>query len=132
MSALHSNEVRRTLSILLLLLVGLPLIAPLFARTAAAKLPLCCRKNGDHHCMGGMDMGVAIGSDHTLAALHARCPAFPKATAVTLMQAAFFVRTQSRFAEIVAHPNAQPQTEARYRIAFNRSRQKRGPPVILS
>ena len=82
--------------------------------------------------MGGMDMGVAIGSDHTLAALHAKCPAFPKATAVTTAQLAFFVRTPSRFAEIVAHPNAQPQTEARYRVSFSRARQKRGPPTILA
>jgi hypothetical protein len=124
--------VRRILSILLLLLVGLPLAAPLFARTAAATLPICCRRNGAHHCLGEMAMGVAIGSDHTLAALHAKCPAFPKATAAGLWQPAFFVRTESRFAEVVAHPTALPQTEARYRIAFNRSRQKRGPPVILS
>jgi hypothetical protein len=125
--------VRRTLSILLVLLIGFPLIAPLFVANAETNLPLCCRKNGTHHCLGdSMAMGSPASSGHALSTLSAECPTFPKATAATLLQPAFFARAQSRFAEIAVHPSAQPQTEARYRIAFSRSRQKRGPPAILS
>ncbi len=32
----------------------------------------------------------------------------------------------------ISHPSAIEQTAARYRISFSRSRQKRGPPVLLS
>jgi hypothetical protein len=32
---------------------------------------------------------------------------------------------------IATGPTALPQTEARYRISYARTRQKRGPPVIL-
>ena len=33
---------------------------------------------------------------------------------------------------LITHPAAIEQTEARYRISFSRSRQKRGPPTPLS
>jgi hypothetical protein len=33
---------------------------------------------------------------------------------------------------VVSHPAGIAQTEARYRVNFNRSRQKRGPPSLLS
>jgi hypothetical protein len=33
---------------------------------------------------------------------------------------------------LASHPAAIEQIEARYRISFNRSRQKRGPPSFLS
>jgi hypothetical protein len=36
------------------------------------------------------------------------------------------------FAELVSHPSIHRQTEAKYRVSFSRSRQKRGPPVVLS
>ncbi len=125
------DDVRRTLSILLLLLVAMPLLAPLFAAQAAATLPVCCRRAGAHQCAGG-DMMMRAMSDtgRTLSIIRTKCPAFPKAVAATLLQPALFSQVQSRFAAIVAHPCGQPQTEARYRIAFSRSRQKRGPPVI--
>ena len=122
---------RRSLSILLLLLIGLPLIGTLLVSDADVNLPMCCRRNGAHHCMGDMAMSMGTTAGRAVSTVGMKCPAFPKAMAATLWQPAFFVRTQSSFAAIVAHPAGQPQTEARYRIAFSRSRQKRGPPVVL-
>lgn len=34
------------------------------------------------------------------------------------------------FAAVVSHPVVQQQTEARFRISFERSRQKRAPPSL--
>ena len=71
------------------------------------------------------------GSGNGFAALKERCPSYPRAVAVAGSVHVFVAETQMRFAEIVAHPSAQPQTEARYRISFGRSRQKRGPPTFF-
>ena len=35
------------------------------------------------------------------------------------------------FAEIVSHPSVKAQTQARARVALDRSRQTRGPPTNL-
>jgi hypothetical protein len=34
--------------------------------------------------------------------------------------------------ELFAHPAALPQTQAKFRVSFSRSRQKRGPPVVIA
>jgi hypothetical protein len=71
------------------------------------------------------------GSGTGFASLRQRCLSYPRAAAVAGRVHVFVAETQMRFAEIVAHPSAQPQTEARYRISFGRSRQKRGPPSFF-
>lgn len=119
---------RRAASILLLLLFSVSLISPLFASTPESSLPLCCRRNGAHHCL----MGSMMHSSQNHPSLHDRCPYLPHAAATMQMQRVFFGHSPSRFAAVVAHPAARPQTEARYRISRYRSHQKRGPPVISS
>jgi hypothetical protein len=120
--------VRRIISATLLLLFSLPLIAPYFASSSESSLPACCRRNGAHHCAG---IGIIAQFDQKIPSIGATCPIYPKAMAVIELHSIFLQGSQSRFAEIVAHPSGQPQTEARYRVAFSRSRQKRGPPIIL-
>lgn len=63
--------------------------------------------------------------------LKSKCPSYPKAIAVAGTGRLFVVQAEMRFADVVAHPTARPQTEARYRISFDRSRQKRGPPTYF-
>jgi len=58
-----------------------------------------------------------------------RCPHCPKALAAH-NQSSSTPPAQLVFAEVIAHPAAHAQTEARYRIAFSRSGQKRGPPSV--
>jgi hypothetical protein len=60
-----------------------------------------------------------------------RCPNFPVTTAPAHGLQLAVWREQSQFADVVAHPTARPQTEARYRVSFGRSRQKRGPPSSI-
>ena len=62
-----------------------------------------------------------------------KCPAFPIAAAATASPTVAFLKGSAAiFAAVVSHPSIQFQTEARYRVSFSRSRQKRGPPVTLS
>ncbi|MGH9652404.1 MAG: hypothetical protein ACRD6B_02945 [Bryobacteraceae bacterium] len=62
-----------------------------------------------------------------------QCPYWHHAsTAAT--QARFFAPSvhQAVFAGLTHHPAVSPQTQAAYRISYDRSRQKRGPPSLLT
>jgi hypothetical protein len=120
---------RRLLSISLLLAMLLPLVPQASAATGMARLAACCRKGGVHHCVGTMSMPAPGGSGAMLEG--ERCPSFPMTTAPAHGLQWALWREQSQFAAVVAHPTARPQTEARYRVSFGRSRQKRGPPSAI-
>jgi hypothetical protein len=61
-----------------------------------------------------------------------RCPVCPKALPVATQHRFALEPASAVFAELFAHPASLPQTQAKFRISFSRSRQKRGPPVVLS
>jgi hypothetical protein len=129
----YNDGVRRILSITLLLLVSLPLISPLLALAAGpgANLPACCRRNGAHHCMLKMQAAETLGSGVRLSAIPQRCPAYPAVVTPVKHGDLSFDAISLIFAEIVSHPSVKSQTQARARVALDRSRQKRGPPSDL-
>jgi len=115
---------RRLLSISITVLLGLMLAAPLFA-DASSGLPQCCRRNGVHHCADWMAGG---GTERSVTRVGTGCPAFPKATAAPTHHDLAMSAVGGAGSPVFVHPAAAPQTEARYRVGFARSRQKRGPP----
>ncbi len=117
---------RRALSITIALLFGLSLAAPLFTVDAASSLPQCCRRNGSHHCAAEMTSDSASRAVSTIAP---KCPSWPKSTAASWRSDLASPQSQAVATQLYAHPESAPQTQARYRMAFARSRQKRGPPV---
>ena len=124
---------RRLLSIVLLAVFLVPLLAPLLAlgQDGDAGLPACCRRNGKHHCMMSMAEKSQLAShDPQFQAPMEKCPYCP-ATPVSVHPDRSFTPeiAQAIFAEIVSHPAGTVQTESKRRIARDRSRQKRGPPV---
>ena len=128
---------RRLLSIALLLLFLLPSFAASFLQSTDANLPACCRAKGKHHCMMGM-MGMRMAQEtasrrgFTVGILWEKCPLFPKSTAWGSSQPGTAPPAQSGPVALVTAPNAILQAEAHYRIAWSRSRQKRGPPPLLA
>jgi hypothetical protein len=126
---LHWGGMRRSASILLILLFGWMLSAPLFFTDAEASLPACCRRAGQHHCLmsTGLDSGYSSHGAH----IGARCPMYPRTAAAVHPASWGEPPAQSVTAGIYEHPTALPQTEARYRTSWIRSRQKRGPPSFL-
>jgi hypothetical protein len=123
---------RRLLAIAILLLIGLPILSPLFAlsATSEANLPMCCRRDGMHHCMLNMAT-QADPSGTTIGIFKERCPSYPHALSVTTHSPFTPDAAAAIFAALVAHPASVPQVQAKRRISFSRSRQKRGPPVSL-
>jgi hypothetical protein len=128
----YTRLVRRALSLVLLLAFSLPLLLPALALAQGpdANLPLCCRKNGKHHC--AMMAGTTTPKPGVNAsAVPQRCPFYPAlVTPQSHLELASPLRAAA-FAEIVNHPALRPQTEARARIALDCARHKRGPPSHL-
>jgi hypothetical protein len=137
---IYNRVVRRILAILIVVLTGLPAIAPLFALGGGSDLnrPACCRRDGKHHCML-MDMdestsSSALASGVTKSVKSAyigeRCPYGSKAMPVTVHPDWTLATASAIFAGVVAHPAAAPQQDAKRRVSTDRSSQKRGPPAI--
>jgi len=120
--------VRRLLAISLVLFFGLPLITPLFALSASpdAGLAACCRRDGKHHCMSIMDTS---GKTPSFSAIPRCCERFPGTVSPSQHHDLTLDTASLAFAEIVSHPAIHRQTEARARVALDRSRRKRGPPA---
>jgi hypothetical protein len=128
---------RRFAAVLLLLLTfGSFMSAPLFAFSSnrQGNLPICCRNNGQHHCMASMGMDQESDSPTVnISAPIEKCPMFPKAilTGTATRHLCTLPSSGTFYAALRSHPACAPQTEARYRISFLRARQKRGPPAVL-
>ena len=127
---------RRLISISLLLFFLMPIASPLFAANPAeANLPACCRRNGKHHCMMSLAMRSPSSRPFSRkpalrpANLQGKCPYAPFLTQAP----AHLIFTHDEpgltiYASILNHPACHAKTEARFRISFDRSHQKRGPP----
>lgn len=127
---------RRLLAISLLLLLGFPLVSPLFALTADAEmnLPACCRRNGAHHCrMGAAERdGLAEHSGAKAPAMGGRCPYLPQGLPVAA-NASFFVLTDAAargFADLAVDRFAIDRELALRRVLRERSSLQRGPPAF--
>jgi hypothetical protein len=120
---------RRLLAITIAVLLGFTLAAPLFDVSASTTVPECCRRNGQHHCMGGMASDT--GSDPAFSSVAPQCPRFPIASPAP--QPHSFVPHWAQTAGIPfsVRPASLRETEAQYRVSYARSRQKRGPPTFL-
>ena len=129
----YNLPVRRFLGIALLLLFSLPLISPLLALSAGsdANLPACCRRNGAHHCKQLMRSTGSSAPGVSLSPMPQRCPEYPAAVTLTHHGDLSIHNASLIFAEIVSHPAVKTQTQARARVALDRSRRKRGPPTDL-
>jgi hypothetical protein len=127
----YNRSVRRLLAITLLILFGLPLITQLFAFTGSGEsaLPLCCRKNGAHHCMmripAPSNGGASIGNQQ-------HCPAYPAAVAPTRQNELSLTTTFVPRAEHRVHSTETMGSLARAHFLFDRSQQQRGPPSFLA
>lgn len=121
---------RRILAISLLLLFALPAIAPLFALSGTeANIPICCRRNGKHHCMMPTEQAQVSQGTH-LSLTPNKCPFYPTASTPTQRVDISLFAAALIFAGILAHFATPLQTEARARVALHCARQKRGPPAL--
>ncbi len=123
---------RRLLAILLLALFSAPLLTPLLALTAGpdSRLPICCRRNGAHHCAASMQMD-AQDSTLKLYPHPDRCPAYPLPSSPNPHTDLAIPTGSLLTTSITTHPASPYQAQARARVALDRARHKRGPPTLL-
>ncbi len=100
-----------------------------------AGVPACCRRSGKHHCAmtkAEREKMSQVTSERRFGAPLERCPMQQKAlAAVHHEQSVVGAAGATTVASL--HPlSAAAQAECLRRISFDRSRQKRGPPVVLS
>lgn len=122
---------RRGLAISLLLLLVSSAFAPLLALDADAQgtLLACCRRNGVHHCeMAATSSSLEPGSQ--VQKLQSRCPAGLRVHARTLQTSSGFTPAHTAAVQLAAQPAIRRRAETARRIAFSRTRQKRGPPSV--
>ncbi len=120
---------RRTISILLLVITGFTPALLLDAK-AQTSAPACCRRTGMHHCQEQV-----VDKSHNgpvLSATRMKCPMFPARLMVSGYGTQLLpTASQSFYAAIVSHPAIYTQVEGSYRICWSRSQQKRGPPAAV-
>jgi hypothetical protein len=123
---------RRFATILLLLAFSSLVSAPLFAISTDTdgSMPACCRRDGKHHCMARMTTTMEQSGRHA-STIAEKCPCLPSAITTAQSYAHALPLATIFYSGLLKHPACFAQTEARYRISFDRSSQKRGPPVVL-
>lgn len=122
--------VRSVCAIVLLGVFSFAMAVPIVFADSDSQLPACCRRNGKHHCAMA---GLEPSSGPAFQAPLGHCPLYPAAGTVSLhSDPVLAAAPQILFAAVVSHPAYHAQTEAHYRASFSRSRQKRGPPILLS
>ena len=124
---------RQALAIFLLVLFSFSLISPTVSAGFAAKLPVCCRRDGKHHCaMTNMgDLQESPSSGLALRAGQPRCPNYPTTGAVpTQSQTVQLKGSQAISPLIPSHRAIQEQTETHLHLSLNSSHPKRGPPIL--
>jgi hypothetical protein len=125
---------RRLLSILLLAVFGFPVVSPLLAlsTTEVARLPVCCRRDGKHHCTASIaDRDNSMPRETQFSDPSEKCPFHPSALAAIHKGLLALPIADAVFASLGGHPSGVAQTESLRRISRDRSRQKRGPPSFL-
>ena len=126
---------RRFSAISLVLLMMLPLLAPLTAlgQDEDANLPMCCRRHGGRRCHCAMMMAYLASRlpGIKLMATPVPCPDCPSTAPVPVHFQLGLSSALTHFAAISAHPAIHAQSEARVRIALDRAWRKRGPPASL-
>ncbi len=126
---------RRLLSFCLFAATLLPLLAPLLSVGAAAQagVPVCCRRGGRHHCaMMGDEAVLSEDGQHHARAPREICPYQQRALAAVHHEQVAMAASPSSMPVVLHEPDALAQVECLWRISFDRSRQKRGPPTLLS
>jgi hypothetical protein len=133
---------RRLLSILLFGAILFPVVAPVFTSGAMAEstLPACCRRSGKHQCgmlpaeraatssVQASSAPKSVNFDQPLQ----QCPYRQRSLAASHLQVFAPGSAAAQATNLLQQPSAAAQAECLWRISFDRSRQKRGPPTLLS
>ena len=98
---------------------------------ADAGLPACCRRNGKHHCaMSAEQRGRMASHGPQFRAPVESCAYCPVRMMAYHSPTLAAPVAQAVFAGVASQPAGTAQAESMWRVARERSRGKRGPPIV--
>jgi hypothetical protein len=124
---------RRLLSLVLLLVFGLPTVAPALdvSATPDSRLPACCRRNGAHHCaMSQQELDTLLNVTQ-VTTVRSKCPCYPTSAIPLRHQQLGFRPVATVLTALASEPTPVSQIQAWARAAEEGARHKRGPPQQL-
>jgi len=130
----HMLQMRRALSIFLILFFWLGPLAVILPASSDSGLPPCCRRHGTHHCamakqMAAMMAKVSSGSTPILTA-PLTCPLFPGFRAATAATTDALAAAPVSLPVLLAHAHTPAAGHAAARLSQVRTRAGRGPPAL--
>lgn len=130
----YNRSVRRLLALSLLLLFSFPLVSPLLALSANsdANLPVCCRRNGVHHCGMKVQRSNTFAHQVSVSTISTKCPFYPRPATLVRHHDARLHASANVLAEAINHSTVKAPASLHVCVALDTAWQKRGPPVHLS
>ena len=123
------NPMRRFCAIWLAGLFVFSAAGPALLAGSDSQLPECCRRLGKHRCVLNLVSSQDQSPDRSLDRMDEKCPCVPGSGTVGAHRyGGTALSCHAILFSRIGHPAGQIQTEARYRVSYNRARQKRGPP----
>lgn len=125
---------RRSLSILLILLFSLGPLAATLDASDGARLPACCRRHGAHRCvlsMGMAAMSAEAASGTPVFTAPSTCPAFPRAIAATATGPQALAASPVRLPALLTQAHSAAANRAGACLSQVRTRAGRGPPASI-
>jgi len=123
---------RRSLSILLVLIFGLGPLSATLGASEDSRLPSCCRRHGMHHCAASTRMASMMAeSGKTILTAPATCPLFPSSSVATVSAPQALAAAPIGLPSLIAHPHSPSAARAAARMSLVRMRAGRGPPTLF-
>lgn len=127
----YQSQMRRVLSILLVVFFGFGPVAATPGASEDTRLPACCRRHGAHHCAMGMGEAATaaeVAAGKTVVRAPSTCPAFPGTTAATASGPQALTSTPVNLPILLAQLHSPAAGRAIARISQIRTRSGRAPP----
>jgi len=125
----HKSQMRRALSILLVLAFSLGPLATTLEASEDAHVPACCRRLGAHHCVQSMAMASDPASSQPTFTAPRSCPAFPDSTVARISAPHAIANAQASLPALTEQPHAPTAAPAAAQLSQTGTRSGRAPPA---
>ena len=123
---------RRWLSIFLVLVFGVGPLAATLSAGGESRLPVCCRRQGVHHCTMSRDMAAKMAegaSGNLILTAPKTCPSFPGYVATPTTTILALAASGDGLPVLLAQPHSPDYARAAAHLSQIRTRAGRAPPA---
>jgi hypothetical protein len=131
----HQFQMRRLLSIFLVVSFSLGPLAATLEASNDARLPACCRRHGAHHCAMNMQTASMLAESvpgRAVLTAPSTCPAFPASIATAAAGPQALAASSAGLPALLAQHHSPAASRASARLSNLRACLSRGPPAPRS